>query len=351
MMTTMISMTMMTTISMTMTRMRSSFPRCRQLFWRCLAAAGLSLLFLLGSCSRLSTGHPDSTTTPVRENGPESELRLGFDDTGEVLYITGRHAEAAIAIVELRALVGLPLPEAVEQLLVHLEPGGYAIDDLEVDGNTLILELGRADDDDDDDDDDDWQEFQQGMDRLYSRLGLPAFTHSRPRSLKEHSEPEIDREAARGIAEFWIEAGDMELIYLDEELEYHNGILFYDLEVLAGDRLFELHIDARNGDMLEFSERPCAASSIRLDNDGACAIDNSADGAPQSFSLAEARALAGTWIGHEEAELHFAREELKYRQGVLFYELEIITGEQKYIFQIDAFDGEVLQFLESSAPR
>ncbi len=311
-----------------------------------LVTAGLSILLLLAGCSEPSTDSPVATSR-VDILGQEPVVQLGFDDGGEVQFVTGRHTENAISSHQLHGLVGMSLPQAMDKMIIQMSARGYAIDDLDINGNSLVLELERSDGETDDG----WQEFQQRMDGLYRRLSLPAVTHTLPPLETVRPEAAISRREARSIADSWIGVEGTAHVYREQKLEYHNGILYYDLEVLAGDRVYELQIDARSGEMLGFYEQPLAAAAVRRDDDGAYALDNPTDGVAPSFSLAEARALAAAWTGYKEAELDFAEEGLKYRRGVLFYELEVIAGERKYVFQIDAFDGEVLQFVESSAPR
>ncbi|MDI9470589.1 MAG: PepSY domain-containing protein [Bacillota bacterium] len=257
MMTTTMTMMMMTNTMMTNTTTMIS--RClsgrRKPLWPLLLAAGMAALLLLGACAELS---PDRSASPAHQEEPiecEPVIRFGFDAEGKVQFVTGCNAEQALAFGEMRSLVGLSLPEAIERLLLQLGASGFVIDDLDVKSNILILELER----DDGDEEDDWQEFQRDISKLYQRLELPAITHSIPQA------------------------------------------------------------------------------------------DTKDSGVSPSFSLSQARTLASTWIGVSESDLTFAKEELQYRSGELFYELEILADERKYVFRIDAFDGEVLQFMEGPA--
>ena len=117
-------------------------------------------------------------------------------------------------------------------------------------------------------------------------------------------------------------------IVVENELEYDDGILVYDIIVINGEKRYSMEINANNLTIYEFKERniDSVAYGINLNN--------------VAISIDKAKEIALNKAGG--GIITSCR--LEYEDRILVYDVEVINGKVEYDIEIDASTGNIVSF-------
>ncbi|MDL2281457.1 PepSY domain-containing protein, partial [Selenomonadales bacterium OttesenSCG-928-I06] len=117
-------------------------------------------------------------------------------------------------------------------------------------------------------------------------------------------------------------------IVVENELEYDDGILVYDITVINGEKRYSMEINANNLAIYEYKERNIDRVDYGV-NPADAKISNI-----KAKEIALAKAGAGTVISCD----------LEYENRILVYDIDIIDGKVEYDIEVDAINGNIVSF-------
>ncbi len=122
--------------------------------------------------------------------------------------------------------------------------------------------------------------------------------------------------------------------YIDEaELEYDGSRMVYEVEFRFDGYEYDYTIEAKDGTVLRFEKE-------KSENNSYVSTGSSVDGIIASENAKQA---ALRHAGLSESQISNLRIELEYENGVLKYEIEFISGDKEFEYEVDARTGEILK--------
>lgn len=115
------------------------------------------------------------------------------------------------------------------------------------------------------------------------------------------------------------------------ELDYENGKIVYEIDVLSGSNKYEIKIDADNGNVIRYG-RTYNISALTAPP------QKNLIGEDRAMQIALERVGTGTVIKLEE----------DYEDGILKYDVEVLAGGVVYDMDIDANNGNILQYKQKN---
>ena len=163
-----------------------------------------------------------------------------------------------------------------------------------------------------------------------------AQTASGTQATSPSGQTEIGEEAAKQTALSDAGVSESDTVYLSVKPDFDDGRLLYDVEFYAGSTEYDYEIDAYSGSVLSFDQD----------------IEHySPDPAPASdaaVSLEAAKSAALDAAGLTEDAVTFTKTKLDRDDGIALYEIEFVSGETEYEFEISAADGSILEYNRES---
>ncbi len=163
-----------------------------------------------------------------------------------------------------------------------------------------------------------------------------AQTASGTQAASPSGQTEIGEEAAKQTALSDAGVSESDTVYLSVKRDFDDGRLLYDVEFYAGSTEYDYEIDAYSGSVLSFDQD----------------IEHySPDPAPASdaaVSLEAAKSAALDAAGLTEDAVTFTKTKLDRDDGIALYEIEFVSGETEYEFEISAADGSILEYNRES---
>lgn len=132
---------------------------------------------------------------------------------------------------------------------------------------------------------------------------------------------------AREIALGQVGAGSV----VKSELDYSNGLLVYEIDIVDEGKHYEVKISAVDGSVLKYSQKPnLVGLSANMNHDFI--------GEERAMQIAVDKVGAGTIIILEE----------DFEHGVTVYDITVLDGNNKYEIDIDARSGDVVQYKQKN---
>ena len=127
-------------------------------------------------------------------------------------------------------------------------------------------------------------------------------------------------------------------IYFDKlELDHDDGKQKYEIEFISGNTEYEYDIDAVTGAVLKYD--------WDYDDDHNHAVAGGGAGAASAaITSDQAKEIALNHAGQSASSVYFDKVELDYDDGVQKYEIEFVSGNMEYEYEIDAATGAILKY-------
>lgn len=122
--------------------------------------------------------------------------------------------------------------------------------------------------------------------------------------------------------------------FKEAKLDFDGGTAHYDIEFISGSCEYEFEIDAVTGDTVKYQKE--------YDNDKASSAPKTA--AEAGITLAEAKAIALKKAALSASQVNFTKAKSDTDDGILYYDIEFISGNYEYEFEIRAKDGKITDF-------
>lgn len=123
------------------------------------------------------------------------------------------------------------------------------------------------------------------------------------------------------------------------ELDHDDGIQKYEIEFVGGSTEYDYEIDAVTGAVLKYDWDG--------HDDYGHGHDHGATGAGSAagiITLEQAKEIALNHAGQSASAVYFDKAELDYDDGIQKYELEFVSGNTEYDYEIDAVTGAILEY-------
>lgn len=163
-----------------------------------------------------------------------------------------------------------------------------------------------------------------------------AQTASGTQAASPSGQTEIGEEAAKQTALSDAGVSESDTVYLSVKRDFDDGRLLYDVEFYAGSTEYDYEIDAYSGSVLSFDQ-----DIEHYSPDPAPASDT-------AVSLEAAKSAALDAAGLTEDAVTFTKTKLDRDDGIALYEIEFVSGETEYEFEISAADGSILEYNRES---
>lgn len=163
-----------------------------------------------------------------------------------------------------------------------------------------------------------------------------AQTASGTQATSPSGQTEIGEEAAKQTALSDAGVSESDTVYLSVKRDFDDGRLLYDVEFYAGSTEYDYEIDAYSGSVLSFDQ-----DIEHYSPDPAPASDT-------AVSLEAAKSAALDAAGLTEDAVTFTKTKLDRDDGIALYEIEFVSGETEYEFEISAADGSILEYNRES---
>jgi len=122
--------------------------------------------------------------------------------------------------------------------------------------------------------------------------------------------------------------------YIDEaELEYDGSRMVYEVEFRAEDCEYDYTIDAVSGEVLSFEKKKSVTDSYII-------AEPSVDGILPEEKIKQS---VLQHAGLSDGQVTGFKTELEYEDSILKYEIEFVSGDQEYDYEVDALTGQILK--------
>lgn len=127
--------------------------------------------------------------------------------------------------------------------------------------------------------------------------------------------------------------------FKEAKLDFDGGTAHYDIEFISGSCEYEFEIDAVTGDTVKYQKE--------YDNDKASSAPKTS--AENGITLSEAKSIALKKAALSASQVKFTKAISDTDDGILYYDIEFISGNYEYEFEIRAKDGKITDFDKEKA--
>ena len=149
----------------------------------------------------------------------------------------------------------------------------------------------------------------------------------------------IGVDAAKAAALKKASLSSSQVKFKEAKLDFDGGTAHYDIEFISGSCEYEFEIDAVTGDTVKYQKE--------YDNDKASSAPKTS--AENGITLSEAKAIALKKVSLSASQVKFTKAISDTDDGILYYDIEFISGNYEYEFEIRAKDGKITDFDKEKA--
>ena len=149
---------------------------------------------------------------------------------------------------------------------------------------------------------------------------------------------DIGIEQARSIALSDAGLEEKDVQFIKEKQEIDDGRMVYDIEFYSDNKEYDYEIEAATGNIIS---RDYDVENHELPSDHATEGSN-------TITMEKAKKIALKKAGLTEKDGTWKKEKTDRDDGRMTYELEFVSGEMEYDFEIDAESGSILEFEKES---
>ncbi len=116
------------------------------------------------------------------------------------------------------------------------------------------------------------------------------------------------------------------------EIDYDDGYVIYEIEVLNSNIKYEFEIDGMTGDILEseskIKNKPRSSKTLL----------------PSMLNAEEAETIVLNHAGFTKSNVSFVKFGNYDKRGKMLYDIEFLTDSKKYSYKIDAVTGQIISY-------
>ena len=132
-------------------------------------------------------------------------------------------------------------------------------------------------------------------------------------------------------------------VYFDKlELDHDHGMQKYEIEFIAGNTEYDYEIDAVTGAILKYDW------DHEDDHDHGHMSGGAGNGGTEApsgtITSDQAKEIALNHAGQSASNVYFDKAELDFDDGMQIYEIEFVSGNMEYDYEIDAVTGAILKY-------
>ena len=145
-----------------------------------------------------------------------------------------------------------------------------------------------------------------------------------------NSNNKITIEEAKSIALKHSNLDESQVSFIRSEYDFDNGIEKYEIEFYYNNNKYEYEINAKTGDIISYDydiEKHLTSQQI---ND--------------KITIEEAKSIALKHSNLDESQVSFIRSEYDFDNGIEKYEIEFYYNNNKYEYEINASNGEIIKY-------
>lgn len=148
------------------------------------------------------------------------------------------------------------------------------------------------------------------------------------------SAAELEQAKAAALRHAGVSEADA--VFVKTKTDRENGVLVYDLEFICGNVKYEYEVEAQTGEIRSFDKE-----TQKTGQSGTGTANTSPSA---KITLDEAKQIAVNHAGLSASAVSFRDTKLDFDGGRLVYEIEFISGNQEYEYEISAQSGEVVKY-------
>lgn len=155
----------------------------------------------------------------------------------------------------------------------------------------------------------------------------------------------ISIEKAKTIALESVGVSSEKASFTKTELDEDDQNPVYEIEFYTGVNAYEFEINALNGDILEKKSEALHADGTSQSSSAAAGSQSSNQNASSAnfIGIDKAKSIALSQAGISASNATFTKTHLDSDDNMQIYEVEFISQNTEYEFEIDAYTGEILE--------
>src|SRR5699024_168535 len=261
----------------------------------------------------------DSGTLTLKVN---PEIAVKYNKEGMVTDVVGNNADGEEIIDHYTDFIGKESGLALEELIALINEAGYFVEETEGQSKQFILELEAGS----------ILPDEQFLENMTTNIqNAVANLNVKPDVVTEAG---ISLEEAKKIALDDASVKAEDLHFEDQELDQDDGIELYELEFYIDGYEYEYDIHAVSGEILK------AEHDIKQGKQ----TNNEASNETTKISKDEAIDIALNHAGLTRSQVIFDDVELDNDHGRLIWEVEFVSENWEYEYDIDALTKNILDF-------
>lgn len=121
--------------------------------------------------------------------------------------------------------------------------------------------------------------------------------------------------------------------YSKVELDYDDGISYYEVDFVSGNVEYEYEINAKTGEIIKYE-----TDTINTTN------SNTNSNSAEYIGESKAKSIAMSHAGVTSTDVIYTKCELDYDDGIVEYEIEFRIGNIEYEYNINAVTGDIIEY-------
>ena len=153
----------------------------------------------------------------------------------------------------------------------------------------------------------------------------------------------ISADEAKQIAVSDANFNENDVSFTKVKQDHDDGILNWEIEFIANNAKYEYEINANNGSILKFEKKSFSNNgNVANVNQNATNINKNANA--QGIDVEKAKLIAVQNAGLDINNVTFIKQKYDIDDGIAQWEIEFVSNNNKYEYEISASDGRVLKF-------
>ena len=144
----------------------------------------------------------------------------------------------------------------------------------------------------------------------------------------------IGEDAAKSAAFEHANISETDVTWIWTQLDFDDGRMVYDVEFICGNEEYDYEIDALSGEILSYD----------YDMESNYTPNPSTGDNTEYITVDEAKSIALARAELTENDVTFKKANLDYDDGRAIYDVEFVSGDMEYEFEINAVDGTILDY-------
>ncbi len=154
----------------------------------------------------------------------------------------------------------------------------------------------------------------------------------------------INQDAAKTAALSHAGVAAANAVFTKVQQDYENGRVVYEIDFYSGNTEYDYEIDATTAAVLSFDYETDYRAPVTSNGGTTPPNGGTTSQSTNYISQDQAKFIALSTAGLSTSQVTFTKQSLDYDDGRAVYEIDFISGDMEYDFEIDAVSGTVIEY-------